>query len=237
MQTEQYCKLISFSKDNYYIITQKEIKFYNKTKKTTEIVKTFEGDQIITSQEVLKMISYGSFFQNLNLVSIKHYLYALSDSGYIHCIKKLTEIEYYYSSLIIPIKCSNQKCYFVIGLINSDKKLTLDLYGNIEYSCESVFCHNIYIDGDSDNLSCDKITSSGNDQLICFYEKYNSNEIVASYINVDINNEKLEIISSKSQSNNGGKIIKSISSQDGSKYFVCNINNDNNCNCLIYDKK
>ena len=39
MQTEQYCKLISFSKDNYYIITQKEIKFYIKTKKLLKLLK------------------------------------------------------------------------------------------------------------------------------------------------------------------------------------------------------
>ena len=139
MQTNEYCKLISFYNNDYYIITLNEISFYNNDQKTTNVIHQFDEDQIITSSEILQMISYGSFFQDLNFILIKDYLYLVTDSGSFLCIVKLTEIEKYYSSsLFIPIKCNNQKCYCLIGLINSNNKLSLYLYGNSASGCESI---------------------------------------------------------------------------------------------------
>ena len=128
------------------------------------------------------------------------------------------------------------KCYLLIGLINSNNKVSLYLYGYISNSFESGFYDKLDINSDSENIICNKLNSFyDHEELICFYENYNSNEIVASNININLNNAKIEIISSKSQTNNGGKIIKSILSKDKSKCYVCYINKDNNSNCLIYD--
>ena len=78
--------------------------------------------------------------------------------------------------------------------------------------------------------------------LTCFYQNTNIKEIIAISLNIvidttNITNSKIETISSlsKSQSNNGAKIIKSTLSQDKTKSLVCYINDYNNTDCLIYD--
>jgi hypothetical protein len=79
------------------------------------------------------------------------------------------------------------KCYLLIGLINSNNKVSLYLYGYISNSFESGFYDKLDINFDSENIICDKLNSfSDHEELICFYENYNSNEIVASNININL---------------------------------------------------
>ena len=71
-------------------------------------------------------------------------------------------------------------------------------------------------------------------KLRCFYEN-DSNKIIASFFDIDITNKTIEYISSYPKINGGAKIIKSIISSDSLNFYVCYLNNDNNCNCLIYN--
>ena len=111
----------------------------------------FGDDQVISSSEDLKMINSGIFSSMISLILIKHYLFVLSDEGDLYCNKKLSEIENYYSSLIIPLSCVSYTCYILIGLINSNNKVSLCLYGNLANGCESSFYDLLDIEADSDN--------------------------------------------------------------------------------------
>jgi hypothetical protein len=110
--------------------------------KTTNEILTFVDDQIITQSEDLKMISSATFNSLINIILIKYYIYILSDEGMCYFNKKLNEIDNYYSSLAIPLSCVMPKCYLLIGLINSNNKVSLYLYGYISNSFESGFYDN-----------------------------------------------------------------------------------------------
>ena len=89
IQSKEYCKIITYSNHNYYIITQNKILFYNNAMKTTNEILTFVNDQIITQSEDLKMISSATFNSLINIILIKYYIYILSDEGMCYFNKKL----------------------------------------------------------------------------------------------------------------------------------------------------
>ena len=232
-------KAISLLNNNYLIITYDKISFYNNDYNSITEIYPFSNNQIISSEEELEMIYFGRFPQEgtPNLLIVKNFAYAIGEDGFFSCVQELTEIADYYNSFIIPIKCTLSKCYYLIGVTNLNKKLYLYLYSNIGFECETSFMTYANIDSDSDNISC-QLTDSSFDQLvklICFYEKYNSKEIKSTIFNIDLIFGTIQEISSISQTNNGGKIIKSYLSEDKLKSLVCFINDDNNCNCLKYN--
>jgi hypothetical protein len=120
-------------------------------------------------------------------------------------------------------------------MINSNNKLLLYVnqnagVGDCSYTNLFLKEYDIYID--SKSMSCHY-----NLYLICFYNY--SNELFSSIFNVnitDINDIKIEYSSSNKIYNGGAKVIKSIFSTNLNKFFVCYINQVNNCYCLIYDK-
>ena len=89
----------------------------------------FNDNPIITTEKELEMISVGRFKYNSepqNLMVIKNYIYSLSNNAFF-CQKTINGIEGY-SSQVIPFKCTDSLCYYIIGFINSNKILYLDLY-------------------------------------------------------------------------------------------------------------
>ena len=231
-------KAIYLSNDYYYIITADSIGYYNITSNISNSMYKFNESERITTIEESEMISFGVFKNNsvANLFIVKSYVYAVLNELY-YCNKQLTEIIGY--SEIYPYECTLYTCFYVIGIINSSKKLYLYLYKNTIGYCNSEVISNFTInDVDSNNLSCKLMQSSSNGKVLtCFYQNSIQKEIIATSLSIDIASNKIEEISSliKSESNNGAKIIKSTLSQDETKCFVCFINDYNNSDCLIYD--
>ena len=236
IQTIAFFKTIPLSNNNYYTITSNKLYYYDSTTNINKNISTFVQDQIISSQRELEMISFGRYGSTgtPNLLLIKHFTYAVTETGTIHCIKDLTDIADYYSTFIIPIKCTTTDCFYLIGLTNLNKKLYIYLYANVAYSCESGPYDFIIINSDSDNLSCHLISSDDQAKLLCFYEKENDKKIIASNFNIDLSTRKIIQSDTIPKANNGAKIIKSYLTPD-KKCFVCFINDDNNGNCFIFD--
>ena len=186
------------------------------------------------------MISFGSFRNRgdiPNLIIVKHFVYAILNDNF-KCNATLNEIKGFKSELYC-IKCDLLYCYFIIGFINSSKQLYLYLYKKNLYNCEIKNEDSFYINNiDSDNFSCQLMNSSSNEDILtCFYQKENSNQIIAHNFKFDFNINNYSIISLFTNSTMCNKmtIIKSALSQNYNKSLVCFINyEDKNCNCLTY---
>ena len=236
-----YFKSIYMSQNNYLIITSTQFYSYNNINSYKSNIHNFNNAQKINTEKELEMIHLGYFRDGTNsvhLLLIKQFIYAVNNGNYI-CDCSISDLIGYYSE-IYAATCIGM-CYYVLGFINTEKKLKLLLIENPSGSCSSNIILSIEINNaDSSNINCQFMQSSSNGEVLtCFYQS--SNEIVASSFKVNINifsNTKIiEKISNliKSKTNSGAKIIKSIISQDGRKSLVCYTNNDNKCNCLIYD--
>ena len=241
-QTAQIFRVIYYYEKIYYIITKEYIAFYDKEKDNINTVHFFNSSLIITTEEELGMISLGRFKYNSepqNLLIIKNYIYSLSNDIF-NCKKMINGIEGY-SSQVIPFKCNTDSlCYYIIGFINSNKILNLDLYETSLSSCEpnnKVSSLNIINIG-SNNINCQIMKSNSYDEILtCFYRNSNSKDILASSFSIDMTSKNFQSITSlnKSKETNGAKIIKSVLSEDETKSYVCFINDDDNCDCLIYN--
>ena len=234
-------KTIHISNNNYWIITQDSINYYSNDQ--MKVSQNFQNDQKINSVEELDAASLGVFKEETgtaNLLVVKDYVYAIMDGNHI-CNTRLTEITDVYSLEVDPYKCSSNYCFYVVGVIKTNKDLVLYLYKNPSTSCSSEAVSTITINNVGSNLKCEIMITSANEKVLtCFYQDNNSNQIIAKSFNIniqDINNPSMQEISSlvKSKENLGAKVIRSILSQDGKKTLVCYINDDNNCDCLIYD--
>ena len=222
--------------NRYYIIFSKGIMFLNNYYNNFDWKLEFADDQIIANEEESEKIYLKNFDDDveIGLLIVKDYVYGLLLRGTIFCSKKIEEINGFLS-VIVPIKNVGTKSYYVIGLKNSNNKLSLYLYENDSNIYGSSTCNTELINSlefnsvSSYNINCHYGTS-----LICFYEN-DSNQIVASYFNLDINDRTLESSYSYSKGIEGAKILKSIMSPDGTKYYVCYIKYDNNTDCLIFD--
>ena len=229
-------KVIYISENKYYIITYENIYFY-KFSETLKISYTFNETQKIKTDEELNMISIGIFkgeFSGLsNLIIVKNYVYAIKETIY-YCNTAINEIQGY-SSEIFPLTCTNH-CYYIIGIINSNKQLYLYLYKNVPGFCNSYLVYSFSIDNvGSENFSCQLMESPSNGELLtCFYESNNSNEIIANNLYLNISSDQIESLFTCSKYINKAKIIKSVISKDGTKSYVCYITYFNNCECLIY---
>ena len=231
------------SENNYWIIKQDSINYYSNDQMNS--VKTFDEGKQLTTVEELDAVSLGVFKENTdkaNLLVVKDYVYAIQNGNYI-CYTKLTEIIDSYSLEVKPYKCSANFCFYVIGLIKTNKDLLLLLYQNPGSSCpnEAEAVSTITINNVNSNLKCELMIQFSDEKVLtCFYQDDNQKQIVARSFNINIQDEsnvKIEEISSlvATKENLGAKVIRSILSQDGKKSLVCYINEYNNCECLIYD--
>ena len=240
VKTFSFFKTIPTLNNRYYIICPNKIIFLNNYLNKYDIKEELENDQIIESEDEYEKISYGRLdgitIDQAQLLIIKDYIYELSDSGNIYCKKVISGINGALTS-IVPIKISDDlKIYFVVAIINSNNKLLLNLKYNIgDWDCSAINLfskeYDIYID--SKIISCHY-----NIYLICFYSYLN--KLISSTFSIDmsdINDIKIENFSSSNKIYNGGaKVIKSILSPNLDKFFVCYINEQNNCDCLIYNR-
>ena len=240
IQSLQFLKTIHLADNNYYMITANNLYYYTDGKTVNQkLLTTFINDQIITTSKESEMIDLSIFedFSIAHILIVKHYFYGLLNNDY-YCITVINELKGYYSE-VFTIKYSLAYSYLVLGIIDyTTKKLQLFLIQNQSIECNIKNIFDIGINNvDSININCQLMQSPSKDQVLtCFYQS--SNEIIASSFNINTGlTKKIELITSltKSKINDGGKIIKSILSQDEKKAFVCYINNDNNCYCLTYD--
>ena len=240
-QTLQNFKVIYFYEKFYYIIRYDYLYFYNSGNNSIFVLHRFENNEGFTTEEESEMISFGKFKYNsdaLNLLIIKNYIHSLYNEIY-NCSTLINGIEGY-SSQVIPFKCTDSLCFYIIGFKDQNKILYLDLYEKPLFSCEpniKVSSH-IISDIGSDNINCQIMKSDTNGEVLtCFYRKNNSKDIIATSFSIDMINKKIDTIEilSSSKETNGPKIIKSVLSEDEAKSYVCFINDDNNWDCLNYN--
>ena len=227
-------KIYYLSQNKYMIITVNTVYHYTSSSGSLETFFSFVGNQIITSDSESEMISFGQFDNISHLLIFKNSVYAVF--GGIFCNIENDKINNYKSE-IFPLKIINDYYYYIIGVINSEKKLILYLYKNRAGECNSILINNFSINNiNSENFSCQLMQSSVYGELLtCFYE-INGNIIIANGLTVNYNIDNNNIASSFSvqKTNNGAKIIKTQLSHDGTKIYVCYINTNNNCDCLTY---
>ena len=235
-------KALYLSGNYYYMITSEQITYYeyNNNGGIISLSVDLIGDQIIATTQESEMISLGKFryeTSTANLLIVKHYVYAILNSQFF-CYAKLNEIVGF-PSQVIAIKCQEGYCYYVVGIINSNKELKLFLYKNPSYNCEGSCAYTFTLNNiGSDNFSCELMKTNNNDDiLVCFYQIIKSNYIIANRLNVMVGAECNinSFYTNPKILSNGIKIIKTSLSQDYKEAFVCYINIDNDCKCLTYN--
>ena len=80
-------KRIYIGNDNYYIISEKEINFYQNKDNSNKMILmyTFKSSEKITSVDELENVAYGKFkcdYEVRNLIMVKNYIYFLSKKYY-----------------------------------------------------------------------------------------------------------------------------------------------------------
>ena len=238
-----YIRMLYRSDNKYYYINYYKIFFYHAgvaNAMPDQKLQFPSLDQYVETEEDADKISLGIYKKNSDvedLIVIKNYVYAIKYETY-YCYFKVNEINGY-SAQIFPFKCINSNCWHLIGIINSSSQLWLYLYKKTPRNCNTnnlLDSFNINNVG-SQKFSCQFMQSPSNGEILtCFYQNKNTNEIIANNLNIDITNNNINSLFTKSQSNNNGaKYIRSVLSQDETKAYVCYINNNNNCECLKYD--
>ena len=229
------------SNNKYYIITSEGIKAYKNN--IIYDVQGFDSEQKIIFENETEIVSYGKFkgYPNIaNLIIVKNYVYAVMEKDSVMqylCDDKI-EISGY-ACEVYPFKCPDL-CYYIIGCINSNKEFILYLYENPSYCCESKLLNNTIFNRNitSENFNCQIMnkTNTYEDVLVCFYKYIDSKTITAEIFSVDITGTNIfQINSSTIYLDNDPIIIKSTLNQDGTKCYICYINENNNCQCLMYD--
>ena len=239
VKTFAFFKAIPTIRNRYYIVTPDKLIFLNNINNNYDTKVEFNNEQMIQSEEDYGKVSYGRFNDidiNLpHLVIIKDYVYAVADSGNAYCNTKIEEINGGFSS-IAPLITIDIKNYFIMGMKNTNNKLSLYVkqnagFGDCTYT--TMFSNEYDINIDSKSISCHYNINN----LICFYNYLNELFSSIFYVNTnDLNNIKIEYSSSNNKYNGGANVIKSIFSSNLNKFFVCYINEANNCFCLTYDK-
>ena len=190
VKTFAFFKVIPTIRNRYYIITPNKLIFLNNFNNNYDTKAEFNNAQMIQSEEDYEKVSYGRFNDidiNLpHLIIIKDYVYALSDSGNVYCNKSLEEVNGGFSS-IAPLITINIKNYFIMGMKNTNNKLSLYVkqnsgFGDCTYTNMFSKEYDIYID--SKSISCHY-----NINLICFYNYLNELFSSIFYVNTnDLNN-------------------------------------------------
>ena len=234
-------KAIYLSGNYYYMITSQKITYYllDDNGGTNSLIVGLVNDEIISTSQEVEMITFGKFRDNdgvANLLIVKHYVYAILNNNYF-CHVKLNEIVGFPPE-VTAIKCMNNFCYYVVGIINYNKELKLFLYKNPSYNCKGYCAHTSTINGiGSNNFNCHLMKSYSNeDILVCFYQKQDSNQLTADRLTIFIDDNSCSTTSSETNPKElsyGIKIIKSSLSQDYKQAFVCFIDSNNDCKCLI----
>ena len=151
----QNFKSIYLSNDCYLIVRPENITIFNNIYNNINLTYQFVGDQIINTTEESEMISFGIFKNDSiapNLLIVKNYIYAIQNQNYL-CNDELKDIDKY--SEVYPYQCINYFCFYIIGIVNSNKELYLYLYKNPADSCKSDVVSNFTINNIySNNLSC-----------------------------------------------------------------------------------
>jgi len=236
-----YIKMLYRSDNNYYYVNYYKIYHYKAGVGGDPVLKVQFSyyEQCLETEEDADKVSLGIYKYNdvEDLIVVRDYVYIIKFETY-YCCFKINEINGY-SAQTFPFKCIGSQCWHLIGFIDSSSQICLYLYKMTQRNCNSNSLLGSFTinNVDSQKFSCQFMQSPSNGEILtCFYQNKNTNEIIANNLNIDITNNKINSISTKSQSNNNGaKYIRSVLSQDETKAYVCYINNNNNCECLKYD--
>ena len=236
-QTNGYSKALTLANNNRYIINANEIIFCNNNNTCTTKY-TFLDDQKLNSEKEIDMISFGNYVDipTFYLIVANHYTHAVNINGDYYCYTFLEEIRGNQVFLGIPFKCDSSYCYYIIGTLDNSDKLNLYLIANVAQQCQCQIADKIEIEGDSYNFNCHLLDCSTSDvKIICFSQNNASKKILSSNYIINLSSQKIIKASTKSADNNGGQIIKSYLSNDGSTALVCAFDEENNYDCKKFD--
>ena len=229
-QTNGYSKSFTLPNTNFYIVYSNSIVYFV-INGGGGILTYFDGDAILSSDEEIDLISFGTYcnYNTIYLISAKHYIHVLSDEGNYHSTLSLDDIRGSKVFLMIPLKCDESNCYYTIGAKDNSNKLHLYLFVNKLQIFTNEIGYQIEIDGDSDNFNCHLLDLSSDDniKINCFYQNNNSKKIISANYRINLLNITIEETSKKSEDNNQGKIIKSYLN-NGQTALVCYSNEENN---------
>ena len=230
--TTNIFKAFKLSNNYYYIVKQDGIYYSNIEYNINKLLFSFNETQL--TEEDIEMASFAEFKDNSkahNLILIKNKIYDLLNDKY-YCNDKIeikNNNEKFEYSLIYPSKCNDLYCYFYFVCLYSQNESRIYSYEkslnncNINYEQEFDLNSNI----EPYNINC-QFSSSG-ELLTCFYQN-NDFQIESKSLSTSYGINPLF-----SYESNGIKLIKSILSPDETNFFICYINTDNDCDCLIYD--
>ena len=246
VKTECYTdyKGVYIYNNKYYLILSDQIIYYQKGTLSLPTIQSFNyAEQKLNSEKEFEMINIVKYNNNKpNILFVKSYYYSISNDD-CNCYESINKITGYIIDSL-PYKYTSSYSYFFLGFINNNI-LNLYLYshsisnGFFSKKCSSSSIASLSINNvDSENFSCQIMKSSSDEEVLtCFYQILDTKKIIASSFSIDISSETIENITSLSKwtETNGANYIKSNIYADGTKAFVCFINDDNNCDCSIYD--
>ena len=235
------------SKNDYYFITSKGIYFFNNSNNEISSKFIFNDPQILTSNEEFENISFELFSDDYFIALIKNYVYFYSIYN-----RQSSPKTYFFkigiNSNFSQILISDYKTnffwhfdfYFLIVFKDSDNKLNINSYSSYYYyyfydpKIDLIFekKFDIY----SNNFNCQLMKPNSDKEIVTCFIDNNLKELVAenfeiynNYIIEHINSTKIEV------EKYDLKIIKSLLSLNKTLSFVCYINTNNDCDCLIYN--
>ena len=128
--------------------------YYEPTKNIFKI-HNFTDEQEIKTEKESKMISLTvtNYDSVPYLLIVKNYIYFLYDFKLLFS-KLIEEINEFFPEIYF-YKCYNEYCYFIVGFINSDKQIILNLYKFLKsnYNIEKINSFTINNVG-SNNFCC-----------------------------------------------------------------------------------
>ena len=231
-------KAVYANGDKYYLILTDRVYLFEKGNRTLLTIITFDSTQILSTENEYEMISIAKFNNiGTNILLVKYSLYFLTNYK-INCYKLISDGQGILMQ-IIPYKYNSSYRYFFLQYIyNNNLYSVLYQISSTSSTCSIVLITQLIINNvSSDDFNCNIMQSSYGEVLTCFYKILNTKNITASSYNVDISSQTIEKITtlSKSTKTNGAKFIKSNIFESGTKAFVCFINDENNCDCSVYD--
>ena len=231
-------KAVYANGDKFYLILTDRIYLFEKGNYTLLQIQIFDSTQILSTENEYEMISIAKF-NNIgsNILLVKYNMYFLTNHK-VNCNQPISN-EVGTLIQIIPYKYDYSYRYFFFqDIYNNDLNSKLYKISSSSSTCSTVLIASLIINNvSSDDFNCNIMQSSYGEVFTCFYVIINTKNITASSFSVDISSQTIEKITTLSNwtKTNGAKFIRSNIYESGTKAFVCFINDENNCDCSVYD--
>ena len=250
----QYCQSITLLNGNILIIHKNGIHIYDSELMNME-KSIIDYPDFIQNENQLSKITISRFSENdygyiISIINDKIYIFDCEGSLQYNSILEENELNGDYYTLV-PIKRNDQEYTYMVGFINGNNGNNVIKYifynynknNNVNTKTNITTFEYFYINGNDHIkinekvLSCQLMTNSSNqDIIVCFIFLNNIQKINHFFIDIEdynmIKSDHIGLLVNY----NSLKVIKSATSYDKKKSFVCFIHNDQGpSDCTIYD--